>query len=260
MNDAWSCEWFFSQATQVLPPEDSLRVHLRIIQLEWQRMSDRMQGYFILLHTMPCSSEYPHFDLDADLLYLIQTGQGNLLYYTIYRCFRSCDSFTLGGILVEWLLNAGIDVEEWMSHEMKRWNIQHMFTRMGFAKKMVLEICKDGGWRLGFEYVFDSEASGYLVVAEYQALSVEPIIETDWPFYDLWSKFYDWSRRGSLCGQEASDEYEKYLEPKRRKRFERRTAAKQRKERARTGQKIPKSRIPGTWVWWSNSIHSFICI
>jgi hypothetical protein len=84
-------------------------------------------------------------------------------------------------------------------------------------------------WVLGFEWVLDHQAPGYSLLSEYPTLTVEKDWSLDWPFggRDYWDRQY-------LDNRSA--------------RFNRRTTAKEHKERARSGKK-PRSRMPGAWKW-----------
>ncbi|CAN9447366.1 unnamed protein product [Alternaria alternata] len=115
-------------------------------------------------------------------------------------------------------------------------------------KRMVFERDWEQKWILGFEWVFDHEAPGYTLVSEYPSLTVE----SDWPYHSYYS--HNWSAKSDwlyeynwpvaeweYSSQRAWDKYSA--------RFNRRTASKERKERARLGQKQARSRMPGEWKW-----------
>jgi hypothetical protein len=98
----------------------------------------------------------------------------------------------------------------------------------------VFESRGDQGWILGFEWDIDPAENGSLVVSEYSALGPENYWEKGWPF--------------CITVYYPSEEGRRQ-ETIKNARFERRMATKSRKERARTGQKQPRSRMPGAWIW-----------
>jgi hypothetical protein len=97
----------------------------------------------------------------------------------------------------------------------------------GNHRRLVFEQAPECSWRLGWEWVHDEEASGYLVVSEFVKLTMYW-----WSIGDYaWTTWYDVYA----------------LEPN--PRFQRRQAAKARKELARLGLKQqPRSRMPGSWI------------
>jgi hypothetical protein len=101
-------------------------------------------------------------------------------------------------------------------------------------KRIVFEPRCEGGWSLGFEWLLDHEAPGCLLVSQYQALGADRFYAEDWPFFGNVDMSY-------------KEDHRQHAE--RHARFYRRIAAKARKERARTGQKLSRSRMPGQWVW-----------
>jgi hypothetical protein len=102
-------------------------------------------------------------------------------------------------------------------------------------RKVVFEPLDHGRWLLRWIWVLDDSAPGYLLVSEHIGLGPDDPFSWLWPFFE--DPFDFWS-------QESEDRWAKA-----EVRSTRRLANKARKERARTGQKQPRSRMPGAWNW-----------
>jgi hypothetical protein len=102
-------------------------------------------------------------------------------------------------------------------------------------RKVVFEPLDYGGWLLGWIWVLDDSAPGYLLVSEHIGLGPDEWWATGWPFFE--DPLRLWSQESEV--RWAND----------KARSTRRLANKARKERARTGQKRPRGRMPGTWNW-----------
>jgi hypothetical protein len=96
------------------------------------------------------------------------------------------------------------------------------------SRWLVFEQTAEYGWRLGWDWLLNQEASGYLVVSEFEELSLH------WNFAEYMYNISLRRWKAILSHQNA--------------RFERRQAAKARKELARMGLKKPQSRMPGSWI------------
>jgi hypothetical protein len=92
---------------------------------------------------------------------------------------------------------------------------------------------------LRWEWVYDPHALGYHVVSEFSALV------SDFPY--VWGSL-QWTLGGFMDGG-YTYEHLQHRELNEAQRFNRRMAAKARKERARTGQKRSRSKMPGAWDW-----------
>jgi hypothetical protein len=102
-------------------------------------------------------------------------------------------------------------------------------------RKVVFEPLDHGGWLLRWIWVLDGSAPGHCLVSEHIGLGPDINGAKDWPFFE--HPLGSWS-------QESIDRWAKV-----EARSTRRLANKARKERARTGQKQPRSRMPGAWNW-----------
>jgi hypothetical protein len=220
-------QWLYEQGANMLSYEDALELRLRIFVSRWIEICLQHE------HRPPSLVQYPILSLDADLLDRIQSGQGNILLWILSFCDYSSDSFIVGSQLLEWLSELGHNIKQFKNYE----GGAHSFATDPL-KKLVFEYCQERGWRLGYEWVLDNEACGYLLISEYRALVVES-----------WSAGYqDWPFHESVYIYEWKEGYKEWY-AKQTVRYQRRMAAKTRKDRARTGQKISKSRMPGEWAW-----------
>lgn len=211
--------WLYQQSTNILPHEDSCVVRACVIWDTWLRMLAPDSA----LHLV----EYLSFNLDAETLDVLRCGC-SFIPQMFRVCFSSHDSFVLGNKLLEWISNSGINVGQLISHEVELANKLDEWPVT--PRRFIFEPQKEGGWKLGFEYVFDREASGYLLVSEYEAIMVVPDWGLRWPIYEsinVWEIVYkEWRIK-----QDA--------------RFQRRMAAKARKQ---SGHKRCKKTMPGAWV------------
>ncbi|KAF2853001.1 hypothetical protein T440DRAFT_497472 [Plenodomus tracheiphilus IPT5] len=142
-------------------------------------------------------------------------------------------SFVVGAAIVKVLLEHGLDVEVCCAR------MRHSFdaNRNLSIQRFISERVGEQDWILGFKWVFEPQGSGYLLVHEFTALVVESRLELHTDFWPFAREYARWGWPGR-----------KYDDPKRQSRFARRMASKARKERARNGQKRPRSRMPGGWI------------
>jgi hypothetical protein len=153
----------------------------------------------------------------------------------------SVDSKRRGDFYLSLLATLHLDVETCVAKELEHYPGGLIVADPGYGLKRRLIFEKDEVQRptLKWEWVYDSYALGYHVVFEFCALTNDTSFvwgPLEWPFHECY------------C-QEDPVEYFERLELNKSKRFDRRTAAKARKERARTGQKRSRSKMPGTWDW-----------
>ncbi|KAF2828395.1 hypothetical protein CC86DRAFT_288492, partial [Ophiobolus disseminans] len=147
----------------------------------------------------------------------------------------SIESQRLGAIFVDLLTCLGLDVEACINMELGKLPEGCMLDA---KRRVVFEPLEHHGCRLRWEWVSDPCDPGFLLMSEHIGLGpdCEWWADTEWPF------------------PEAPDDLYLFEVLKQRKignppRFNRRMANKARKERARTGQKRTKSRMPGSWNW-----------
>jgi hypothetical protein len=181
--------------------------------------------------------QFPIMPMDKDILSDIQYGRCEIFGVLFSGCQTAMRSYILGAWFLQWLTSLQLDPEICVASELAnlgRW--------LSFAnKRVVFERNWDQNWILGLEWVLDHEAPGYSLLFEYPTLTIEADWTPSWTF--------GWPPDWPLA--EWKYVYAQHLENWgcRISRFNRRTAAKERKERARLGQKQPRSRMPGTWNW-----------
>jgi hypothetical protein len=187
--------------------------------------------------------QFPFVSMDRDILSDIQNGCCQIFRGVLRICEGSMDSYIVGARFLNWLASLDLDPELCVASEHA--DLEDLCLS---EKRMVFERDWEQKWILGFEWVFDHEAPGYTLVSEYPSLTVE----SDWPYHSYYS--HNWSAKSDwlyeynwpvaeweYSSQRAWDKYSA--------RFNRRTASKERKERARLGQKQARSRMPGEWKW-----------
>jgi hypothetical protein len=147
----------------------------------------------------------------------------------------SFDSQILGASFVNLLTCLGLDVEACISRELELLNGGMLEDG---DRKVVFEPV-DRGWLLRWTWDHDPSGSGYLLVSQYTELCADaPWVEhlaENWPFFSDDFGHDSKARESSWTKAEV--------------RSTRRLANKARKERARTGQKRQRSKMPGAWDW-----------
>ena len=155
----------------------------------------------------------------------------------------------VGTNIVSALLLLGIDIEACMIQEFLQspsgivksdWGV--LDKRVTFSKK------GEQGFDLDWEWIHDQSAPGNLLVSELTALTVDSADELTYVRERHSHKEYPgigplYSNRYGSAEFFGYSDAEKWPP-----RFERRAAKKERKERARLGQKQARSKMPGSWV------------
>jgi hypothetical protein len=150
--------------------------------------------------------------------------------------FWSLDSQALGAFYLNLLERLNLDVRACMARELDFLSGGVLKSRSWVGeRKAVFEPLDHGRWLLGWVWVLDDSAPGYLLVSEHIGLGPDEYGALYWPFFEDPLGIWPQESRGRWAKVEA--------------RSTRRLANKARKERARTGQKQPRSRMPGTWNW-----------
>lgn len=176
--------------------------------------------------------------MDDELLNMYLSGKFSLLPNG--SCFEhmSIDSQCRGAAFIDLLSGLGLDIAACLNmetHHHLRGATWDEVCRNGGAR-MVYEQLSERDWILRWSWEYDINAPGHHVVSEFSALCHEVFTSYRWPFREegrLFDSKEQWDRE----------------ERKRVVRFDRRMAAKARKERARNGEKLPRSRMPGAWNW-----------
>jgi len=147
-----------------------------------------------------------------------------------YGVFESFESFDMGKMFVDLLLDLDVDVKLFMVEQQKNYpKWEGNGTDSGPQYDIVFDYVEGRGWVLGFEWNYDTQDSGFLVVSEYSIMATEAQHE------DL--LFWPYGLRDR-----------KGIDPTRMRRFNRRMAAKAQKELKLSGQRLPPSGMPGSWI------------
>ncbi|KAB2104462.1 hypothetical protein AG0111_0g7834 [Alternaria gaisen] len=212
-------QWLWQKSSELSVGED-LRSNQRvIIRRFWSITAHTDYGLHLKL-------QLPIVQMDKDILSDIQYGSCQILQDLFWICNDVMQSYILGAWFLQWLTSLHLDPEICVASELA--NLEKWISLD--EKRIVFERDWEQKWILGFEWVFDHEAPGYSLVSQYTNLVVEYYWGTRWPFHESWyARNRKWSDRSAH--------------------FSRGMAAKERKERARLGQKQPRSRMPGAWKW-----------
>ena len=146
------------------------------------------------------------------------------------------DSHNEGSLLISLLLYLGIDAQSCIVREIQTLEdgILTPYTRLSADKKIFFEQSQEGDWSLWWEWEYtrhESETTWYTVLSQYEAI-VTTFGLLCWPFAE--QKYL--SINNKMLEKHKSDS-----------RFQRRMAAKARKERVRTGKQQLRSKMPGSW-------------
>lgn len=228
-------EWCWQKNSELLIGED-LRSNQRVmIRRFWAVVG----GTDYRLH---CKFQFPTIQMDRDILSDIQHGHCRILNEILLVCNDVVVGYVVGAWLLDWLVDLGLDPELFVASERESLKTSEYIGDERPVKRLVFERNREQKWVLGFKWVFDHQAPGYTLVSEYTALAVER---------DLGWSYFDWG--WSYCSWPFSGDYLRNLNPNRlksdaaRARFDRRMAAKERKERVRSGGKQTRSGMPGAW-------------
>lgn len=149
-------------------------------------------------------------------------------------------SQTTGSAYLNLILRLGFDIETHIAMEIRRLPNGLLGKFPWSPDRSILFEKLDGHWILRWEWVLESCQPGYILVSEHVGLG---------PDSGYWDEFVWPCCHDVLATFELRKIREKFLdsdEPTAQ--FGRRMATKTRKERARTGQKRPRSRMPGAWI------------
>lgn len=173
---------------------------------------------------------------------------------TFFAHWRLAQPRKVGTDIISVLVLFGIDIEACMIREFLEVPSGVVTSRWGLLNKRVT-FSKEGvhGFNVVWEWVYQQSAPGYLVVSELTAFTVDSAyllspIDERFPRRELhgigplYMNRHDTVKFNLLCG------YGDFGVEKWPPRFERRAAKKERKERARLGQKQARSKMPGSWV------------
>lgn len=167
----------------------------------------------------------------------IEAGYDSFLQILFTDSYIESESFEVGKSFIGILLDLDVDISAFITKERERYS---EWLSIGFYqdtpnRRIIVEYTSERGWVLGWEWVFDDHGPGFLVFSEFSTLSEACYgFLHAWPFephnFDL-----SWDDR-------------KRISPKWMNRLSRRMAAKSRKELKRSGQRRPRSKMPGSWI------------
>ncbi|KAH9871944.1 hypothetical protein J1614_006203 [Plenodomus biglobosus] len=205
-------EWLWTQLMSMEVDEDLVLLRCRVFYCA-------LFGFVFTLSRNK-QARAPKFDVSPRTRHEIE----NVSHIEFRRIFRWA-KFAEDTIL-EVLVEHGINVEACLTETLAWYN-----TSPDSTKGLILKRDREQGWTIDVVWKFDPQASGYLVVNEFPML-------TDQDWVDRWEWQVNWSFSGGWVD----------ISPNADSRFKRKMASKARKERARTGQKQARSKMPGAWT------------
>jgi hypothetical protein len=223
-------EWLWKNSVIVLNEGELLRFRYMLLQNLVQGY--RTQHNFLDTDIDQITERIVKF-MNTDMIKHYLQGDFGLLN-VLWWGFSSLDSQRVGGAFIDLLKRLGVDVEACINMELESLpgNLLNDDRPWYMHQKIVFEPLADRDWLLKWVWVFDPCEPGHLLVSEHIGLGPDTWDSSEWPF----------------CGFSWDKENDDKID-KSNTRFNRRMAIKARKERARTGQKRAKSRMPGAWDW-----------
>lgn len=178
-------------------------------------------------------------------------GSGDLeLLHTFFADQRVVVSREVGAAVISALLFFGVDVEMCMTREFLRLPLGVVKSQWQYSKRLTFSNEGDGGYALDWEWIYDQSAPGYLLVSELTAFTVDSDYQLTVvddrlhrEFFGtgpLYANRYDTLRYWMIFENSGAEKWPP--------RFERRRQKKERKERARSGLKRMRTKMPGSWV------------
>jgi hypothetical protein len=147
---------------------------------------------------------------------------------------RSVDSWCSGRAFLDVFAKLGLNAKVCMDMELRREPL--LLCTDGLYHRVTFEEFDGAIEDLRWEWAYELRVPGYQVVTEFNGLSGDSRYAEHWPFLHFESV-------------PAKFSYYEIRDRCQAARFDRRLATKARKERARTGQKRPRSKMPGAWTW-----------
>lgn len=154
------------------------------------------------------------------------------------------ESFEIGDALIELMQELDINVRKFLGNELEAHPGQLLnhcddarLNRACFLdadRQLVIEGSEKRGWVVGWKWLVDDQSPGRIVAREYWGLAASSA--EHWPFNSVGSE-----HRTHLDETKGCSDYRDF-------RFQRRVAGKARRELARDGLKIRRSKMPGSWV------------
>jgi hypothetical protein len=171
---------------------------------------------------------------------------------TFFADCRLVQPRKVGTDIISALVLLGIDIEACMIREFLRFPFGVVTNRWWLLDKRVI-FSKEGvhGFDLKWEWVHQQSAPGYLLVSELTSFTVDSdgqlsYVDERFPHqrhFGIGPLYYNRHDNATFWSTHENSGLEKWPP-----RFKRRAAKKERKERARLGQKQARSKMPGSWV------------
>jgi hypothetical protein len=252
-------DWRFKSIAKFQSRSFVVETHLDIVEWLWTHAALLYYGADlvclravlaqILLEKYPPWHDFLNDDINRLLAKLMDDEMKNEYLRGTYSLlagvnsgYSSIDSASDGVHFLNLLSELGLDAEQCIANGMESAWGQDRFTPDRPTRKIIFERSEARIWGLRWEWDYDPQEPGYDVVSEFNALAAESWVSEDyswWPFDEF--RRNDWpGHRDYRCPDCLG---------KREVRFDRHRRVKACKERARTGQKQPRSRMPGTWNW-----------
>lgn len=179
---------------------------------------------------------YLRLSMTSEFRQQIEAGRYGILKAIFCYADYSFDSFSVGNRFIEVLARMGLDFVSCIMNELADMPDSILKVWVGANIKILFEHKEDQGWILGWEWHWDPESPCFLIASEFNDLAGAPDLFLKWPF-------------SKLSCRRAWDPALEGFRNRQAPRFNRRMTSKARKERARTSQKIQRSKMPGTWDW-----------
>jgi hypothetical protein len=228
-------EWFWIHAGLVVHGVELLGIRVNLVQSviysgfgDSDDFDDRIYQVLVRL-------------LDDEMVAEYLKGTYTLLGQ-FFMHFSSMDSRRRGEVYLSLLGSLHLNVEACVVKDLEYYcpgGLMNDPYGVGSRRRVIFEKDQMQSPILRWEWAYDPHALGYYVVSEFNALAGDTWdlwYESHWPFCE-W-RYLDYTYEAREC-----------LELNKSRRFDRCTAAKARKERARTGQKRTRSKMPGAWKW-----------
>jgi hypothetical protein len=177
--------------------------------------------------------------MDVDVTESYLKGEITLIDELFALNTSSLMSAALGDHYIEFLTRVGLKVEACIKMELAILSEDSFDVPYEgeLPQNFILERRDEDKLSLRWIWVLDPDSSGFILLSEHAALTCDSgWSPCPWPFYEtIRERLRNKNSQQIIAQLEA--------------RFDKCAANKARKERARTGQKRLKSKMPGAWTW-----------
>jgi hypothetical protein len=183
---------------------------------------------------------------NAEMVQLYVQGHYALLPGAFMYMHSSIESTCAGWNFLQLLATLGLDVDTCVQRELQSFPksfLLHDDAGIERRRTVIFEKLQDGSPVLRWEWAYDALASGYLLASEFNALAgdADPYwAMSEWPFEE-----FNWQNYES---EDIAMAHYNFTAPQQLARYHRRVATKIRKERARSGRKRSRRKMPGSWI------------